>query len=134
MPTIRDLDAIVKRPGRDNDLVELTRLQPALDRSRGRLGLARLRPGPEPTPADLQIPADDDFDQGAFGEAICALSNGETNLEFFRAYTPELVGWFDDFGHSGFIDAIGGIGRIGTTFNPFSVSLPAACPTSSGRS
>ena len=42
----------------------------------------------------------------------------------FRAYTPELVGWFDDFGHSGFIDAIGGIGRIGTTFNPFSISLP----------
>ncbi len=76
----------------------------------------------------MKIPADDNFNQGSFGEAICALSNGETNLEFFRAYTPELVGWFDDFGHSGFIDAIGGIGRIGTTFNPFTVSTPTGVP------
>ena len=61
--------------------------------------------GSDPTNvSDLQVPADDDFDQGSFGEAVCALSNGEPPLEFFRAYTPELVGWFDDFGHSGFID------------------------------
>ena len=127
VPTIKDLDAIVKRPGRDNDLVELTRLQPSLTEAAVGSGSPDCGPGAV-NARDLQIPADDDFDQGAFGEAICALSNGETNLEFFRAYTPELVGWFDDFGHSGFIDAIGGIGRIGTTFNPFSVSLPGGLP------
>jgi hypothetical protein len=40
----------------------------------------------------------------------------------FRAYTPELVGWFDDFGHSGYQDAIGGIGRIEATLSLFSIS------------
>ena len=57
--------------------------------------------GPD-DPADLQTAADDDFTQGAFGESVCALHNGDPTLAFFRAYTPELVGWFDDFGHSGY--------------------------------
>ncbi len=43
-----------------------------------------------------------------------------------RAYSPELTGWFDDFGHSGFPDAFGGIGRISTTLNTFSVGAPSA--------
>ena len=43
-----------------------------------------------------------------------------------RAYSPELTGWFDDFGHSGFPDAFGGIGRISTTANTFSVGPPSA--------
>ena len=46
----------------------------------------------------------------------------------FRAYTPELVGTFDDFGHSGAVDAIGGLGRISTTFNTNSVSAPGGAP------
>ncbi len=66
-------------------------------------------------PEDLQSAADDDFTQGAFGEQICALKDGLPAVAFLRAYTPELVGWFDDFGHSGTIDANGGIGRISTT-------------------
>ena len=57
--------------------------------------------------------------QGAFGESVCALTNGNGTLAIFRAYTPELVGWFDDFSHPGTIDALGGVGRIGTTFNTF---------------
>ena len=71
---------------------------------------------------------DDDFTQGAFGEAVCALDNSLLTLSFFRAYTPELVGWFDDFGHSGYIDALSGIGRIGLGLNQFSVSLPGGSP------
>ncbi len=43
-----------------------------------------------------------------------------------RAYSPELTGWFDDFGHSGFPDAFGGIGRISTTANTFSAGPPSA--------
>jgi hypothetical protein len=46
----------------------------------------------------------------------------------FRAYTPELDGRFDDFGHSGTVDAFGGIGRIATTFNAFSLSAPGGFP------
>jgi hypothetical protein len=43
-------------------------------------------------------------------------------LASLRAYTPELVGWFDDFSHPAAFDAEGGIGRIGTSFNQFTVS------------
>jgi hypothetical protein len=51
------------------------------------------------------------------------------NLAFFRPYvTIEGVsGWFDDFGHSGVVDANGGMGRISTTFNTFSLS-PGGIP------
>ena len=127
VPTIRDLDAILRRRGDANDLVDLALLQPKLtDRAVG-TGTPDCGPGTE-DPEDLQIPADDDYTQGSFGEAVCSLTNGETNLEFFRAYTPELVGWFDDFGHSGAIDGFGGIGRIETTFNTFTVSTPGGLP------
>ena len=111
-----------RRRGAANDLVELTRLQPPLAKAGGRLRLARLRPRPR-TPTTSPGAPDDNYTQGAFGESVCALHNGLPQLSFFRAYTPELVGWFDDFGHSGFIDAIGGIGRIGPPSTP-SASRP----------
>ena len=127
VPTVRDLDAIVRRSGRDNDLVELTRLQPELADAAIGSGSPDCGRGPE-NPADLRSVQDDDFTQGAFGEAVCALDNSLLTLSFFRAYTPELVGWFDDFGHSGYIDALSGIGRIGLGLNQFSVSLPGGSP------
>jgi len=127
VPTIRDLDAIVKRPGADNDLVDISLLQPKLTKRAIGTGSPDCGPGPL-NPEDLQIPADDDFTQGSFGEAVCSLTNGEANLSMFRAYTPELVGWFDDFGHSGYIDAISGLGRISTTFNTFSFSPATGTP------
>ncbi|MDX6583265.1 MAG: phospholipid/cholesterol/gamma-HCH transport system substrate-binding protein, partial [Solirubrobacterales bacterium] len=80
-------------------------------------------------PADLKSAQDDNYTQGAFGESVCSLDNSELNLSFFRAYTPELVGWFDDFGPgSGFNDAIGGMGRVATDLNAFSVSGPGGLP------
>jgi phospholipid/cholesterol/gamma-HCH transport system substrate-binding protein len=127
VPTIRDLDAILRRRGKANDLVELALIQPKLTDVAVGSGSPDCGPGTE-DPEDLQIAADDDYTQGSFGEAVCSLTNGETNLEFFRAYTPELVGWFDDFGHSGAVDGFGGIGRIATTFNTFSVSNPGGFP------
>ncbi len=105
VPTIRDLDTIIAQPGRDNDLVDLTRLQPQL---------AKYAIGP--------VMANGKRRQGAFPESATALHDSLDELAFFRAYSPELTGWFDDFGHSGLVDANGGIGRIGTTFNTFSLS------------
>ena len=117
VPTISDLDAIVSRPGSANDLIELTRSQ---------VGLARIAVGSGApdcgTAPDYAAAQDDDFDQGAFGESACALTNGNPTLAMFRPYTPELVGWFDDFSHPGTLDAEGAIGRIATAFNQFSVS------------
>jgi phospholipid/cholesterol/gamma-HCH transport system substrate-binding protein len=106
VPTVRDLNRVVAAPGRDNDLVDLTRLQPQL---------ARIAVGP--------VRRNGERRRGALPEASTALRDSLDELAFFRAYTPELTNWFDGFGHSGIIDANGGIGRIGTTFNTFSVSV-----------
>jgi phospholipid/cholesterol/gamma-HCH transport system substrate-binding protein len=121
VPTVRDLDRTVKRPGRGNDLIELTRLQVPLARAAMGTGFFPCGPGPE-NPEDLEIAARGKPGAGAFAEARCSLANGIANLAFFRAYTPELVGWFDDFGHSGGLDAAGSFGRISTVFNTFTVS------------
>jgi phospholipid/cholesterol/gamma-HCH transport system substrate-binding protein len=121
VPTISDLDAIVARPGGANDLTELTKLQVPL--AKAGVGSGSPDCGTDPS-SDYAAAADGDFTQGALGESNCALRNGLPALSFFRAYTPELVGWFNDFGTSGVYDANGGIGRIGTTFNVFSLSTP----------
>ena len=118
VPTVRDLDAIVKRPSGDNDLVDLTRRWVPLARK----AIAGGRPECGADPNEFESAADDEFGQGAFGEAECALRNGLPSLAFLRPYTTELVGWFDDFGHSGQYDANGGYGRFSTLFNAFTPS------------
>jgi phospholipid/cholesterol/gamma-HCH transport system substrate-binding protein len=121
VPTIRDLSAIVRRPGPQNDLVELTRDQVPL--ARAGVGTGSPDCGANPT-TDYALAADDNFTQGALGETVCSLRNGLPALAFFRPYTPELVGWFNDFSTSGIADANGGIGRISTNFNTFTFSTP----------
>jgi phospholipid/cholesterol/gamma-HCH transport system substrate-binding protein len=105
VPTITDLDQVIETPGNNNDLVELTKLQNPL---------TKIAIGPVHRNGAQRA--------GAFPESIRSLNDSLKQLAFFRAYTPELTGWFDDFGHSGVVDANGGIGRIGTTFNTFSLS------------
>jgi phospholipid/cholesterol/gamma-HCH transport system substrate-binding protein len=121
VPTIRDLDAIVRRPGNANDLVELTRLQVPLARS----GVGSGLPDCGNNPASDEYPnppaADNDFSNGALGETVCALRNSNPQLATTRAYVPELVGWFDGFSTSGTVDASGPLGRISTSFNQFSI-------------
>lgn len=84
VPTIRDLDAILARPGAANDLVELTEVQPALAEAAVGSGSPNCGPGPD-NPADLEVAADDDFTQGSFGETVCSLNNSASSLEYFRA-------------------------------------------------
>ncbi len=124
VPTIRSLDAIVSRSGPQNDLTELTR--DAVPLARAGVGSGSPDCGQNPA-TDYSAAADGDFTQGALGESTCALTNGLPALVFFRPYTPELVGWFNDFGPaSGFTDANGGVGRIATTVNTFSLSTSGA--------
>jgi phospholipid/cholesterol/gamma-HCH transport system substrate-binding protein len=112
VPTIRDLDHIIKRPKPANDLVDLTKLQ---------VPLANIAVGP--------VKANGATRQGAFPESVQSLEDSLPQLQFFRAYTPELVGWFNDFGSSGVSDANGGIGRFSVLFNAFSPSvIPANVP------
>ena len=107
VPAINDLEHIVRRPGKDNDLVELTKLQ---------VPLAQIAVGP--------VDRNGASRRGALPESRDSLVNSLPQLSFFRPYITEeaLSGWFDDFGHSGVVDANGGMGRIGTTFNVFSLS------------
>jgi phospholipid/cholesterol/gamma-HCH transport system substrate-binding protein len=102
VPTVQDLDQIIEDPGRNNDLVDLTRLQPSL---------AKIAVGPVFRHGQRR--------QGALPESATALHDGLDELAFFRAYQPELTGWFDDFGHSGLYDALGGASRAGIYVNLF---------------
>jgi phospholipid/cholesterol/gamma-HCH transport system substrate-binding protein len=109
VPTVQGLSGIIKKPGAANDLIELTRLQ---------VPLARIGVGP--------IDRNGASRPGALPASADALRDSLDQVTTLRAYSPELTGWFDDFGHSGFPDAFGGIGRISTTLNSFSAGLPSA--------
>ncbi len=107
VPTVQDLNGIVKAPGAANDLIELTELQDPL---------AEIGVGP--------VDGNGQSRRGALPESAQALTDSLDQVSMLRAYSPELTGWFDDFGHSGFPDAFGGIGRISTTLNPFTSGVP----------
>jgi phospholipid/cholesterol/gamma-HCH transport system substrate-binding protein len=109
VPTIRGLNGVIKRPGAANDLIELTRLQDPL---------AAIGVGP--------VDRNGASRPGALPASAQSLADSLDQISTLRAYAPELTGWFDDFGHSGFPDAFGGIGRISTTLNTFSAGPPSS--------
>src|SRR4051794_11934895 len=91
-PTIADLRRLVTRSGPDNDLLDATRKLPALQR--------------------VASPA--------FKHSTQALEKSQPVLEFIRPYTPELTGWFHDFGQgTANYDANGHFARIQPIFNAF---------------
>jgi phospholipid/cholesterol/gamma-HCH transport system substrate-binding protein len=93
-PTLQDLSALLDRPGPNNDLVELTRAQ---------VPAAKIAVGP--------VTRNGAKRQGALPASARALSGGAGELDYARPYAPDLLGWFDDFSHSGQFDALGGISR-----------------------
>ena len=111
VPTVRDLRRIIRRKRPANDLVELTKLQ---------VPLSEIAVGP--------VQRNGAERRGAFPESVASLEDSLPQLRFFRAYTPELVGWFNDFGGSGVFDANGGIGRFSVLLNAFTPTLPGNVP------
>ena len=101
-PTIRDLSKLVRQRGADNDLVELTA---------GQVPLRDIAMGP--------VQANGKERRGAFPESVDALEKSVPELNYARPYAVDLTGWFDDFGHSGIYDALGGVSRVGTYINAF---------------
>jgi phospholipid/cholesterol/gamma-HCH transport system substrate-binding protein len=94
-PTIRDLSALISSPGADNDLIDANRLLPRLQR--------------------VASPA--------FTSGRQALVKLQPILEFARPYTPDLVGWFRDFGQGAAnYDANGHFARVQPIFNAFQFS------------
>jgi phospholipid/cholesterol/gamma-HCH transport system substrate-binding protein len=102
VPTVRDLSRTIRRRGGDNDLVELLLAQPAVDRI-----------------ANQRAERNGAERPGAFPEMRAALEGVTPQLAFFRPYTVDLVGWFDDFSTSGGYDALGSFSRAGLQLNAF---------------
>jgi phospholipid/cholesterol/gamma-HCH transport system substrate-binding protein len=99
-PTIRDLSRTIGRAGPRNDLIELIRSFPPLARvamDEQRVNGAQRR--------------------GAFPETADALTAAAPTIAFGRPYTPEFVGWMDDFSTTGGYDAIGGFSRAWINFS-----------------
>jgi phospholipid/cholesterol/gamma-HCH transport system substrate-binding protein len=127
VPTIKGLDAIVSRKGAANDLIELTELQVPL----AEIGVGPVtrngasREGALPASATALGP---DCPNCGGPPTFGTSDGGLEQLTFFRPYITEeaITGWFDDFSHSGFPDAIGPVGRINATFNAFTPSVVPA--------
>ena len=104
-PTVRDLSAVVRRKGKGNDLIELTRTFTPL--------------------ADIAVDAAErngERRRGSLAENAIATRDTAPIIAFGRPYTPDLFGWFDDFSTTGAADAATGISRTQTYFNFFTPS------------
>jgi hypothetical protein len=102
VPTVRDLSLVIRRPGPNNDLIELTGLQPQLAAVavRSLFVNGKLRPG-------------------AFPISTTALNDSTPELSVARPYAVDLTGWFEGFTHPGTIDANGGTSRVASNnFTP----------------
>jgi phospholipid/cholesterol/gamma-HCH transport system substrate-binding protein len=94
-PTIRDLRLLIRRSGRNNDLIELTAKTPKLQ------SLA----------------------SSTFPRSIRALQKTQPVVEYIRPYTPDLAGWFTKFGQAAAnYDANGHFARIQPLFNAFNLT------------
>jgi len=90
-PTIADLSELISKPGKGNDLTDLTAMQPRL---------ARLT-------------------ASVFPRAIRALDRSQPVIEYARQYTPDLAGWLTKFGQvAGYYDANGHYARVQPVFSP----------------
>jgi phospholipid/cholesterol/gamma-HCH transport system substrate-binding protein len=93
-PTIRDLSRTIQRAGSTNDLIELIDSFPPL--SRVALDGQRVNGATR---------------RAAFPETDAALRAAAPTIAFSRPYTPDFVGWLDDFSTTGAYDALGGFSR-----------------------
>jgi phospholipid/cholesterol/gamma-HCH transport system substrate-binding protein len=90
-PTIADLSDLIRSPGPNNDLIELTAKQPRL----------------------AQLTA------SVFPRAIRALDRSDPVIEYARGYTPDLVGWIAKLGQAtSYYDANGHYARVSPVFSP----------------
>jgi phospholipid/cholesterol/gamma-HCH transport system substrate-binding protein len=121
-PTVADLRSIVRRPGAANDLIELTKsfgplASEALDTKSRSIDFGG---GPQ------------DLGQtdGAFPTSVKAFKDATPLIAFGRPYTPDFLGWFDDFSTTGSYDALGGISRTQVVFNATTPEngIPAVIP------
>jgi phospholipid/cholesterol/gamma-HCH transport system substrate-binding protein len=114
-PTVRDLAATIVSPGADNDLIELTKSN-------------------VPLAEELVRTAERNAKQreGALPASAKAFAGQTPAMADFRPYTPDLIGWFDDFGHTGVFDANGGAARSMLNGNAFTLLNGTLVPLDPG--
>jgi phospholipid/cholesterol/gamma-HCH transport system substrate-binding protein len=94
-PTIRDLRTLIRAPGPGNDLIELNKQAPRLQKL---------------TSKD-------------FPRAIDALQQTQPVIEYIRPYSPDLTGWLTKFGQGASnYDANGHYARVQPIFNAFQLT------------
>jgi phospholipid/cholesterol/gamma-HCH transport system substrate-binding protein len=103
-PTFRDLSTLLRTPGANNDALELLQKQVPLRNATVR-----------------SVNEDGKQRDGAFPASIKALDTSTPEAAFVRPYAPDLLGWFDDFSHSGTFDALGAASRVAPHVNAFSL-------------
>jgi phospholipid/cholesterol/gamma-HCH transport system substrate-binding protein len=110
-PTLRDLSRLVKGPNQNDDLIDLTLAAPRL--------------------ADVTTGKVNDHGEerdGAFPASTKALEGGTPMLSYWRPYSADLIGWFDDFSHSGVYDALGAVSRAGLHASAFTLASGQLLP------
>jgi phospholipid/cholesterol/gamma-HCH transport system substrate-binding protein len=103
-PTFNDLSELLKQPGHGNDLIDLTNDQVPLRDI-----------------AVRDVKENGKERDGAFPASTNAIKDATSQVAYLRPYTADLLGWFDDFSHSGTYDALGAASRVGIYASAFSV-------------
>jgi phospholipid/cholesterol/gamma-HCH transport system substrate-binding protein len=106
LPTVSRLETLIRAPGPDNDLIDLTAQQPRLE----------------------------SLTSEVFPRAIRTLDASQPVVDFGVAYTPELVGWFTKFAESAATyDANGHYARIQPVVSTFALDgVPQLVPRAPG--
>jgi phospholipid/cholesterol/gamma-HCH transport system substrate-binding protein len=99
-PTLRELSALIQHAGKNNDLIELTN---------SAVPVSQIAVGP--------VTRNGASRPGALPASKDALQTSIPELAYARPYAPDLLGWFDDFSHSGVYDALGGGSRAAAHVN-----------------
>ena len=108
-PTVANLRRTVRAKGADNDLTDLTKMF-------GPLAEAALDTKSRSVDAGGG-PKEVGEVEGAFPASVKGFTDSAPIIGHGRPYTPDLLGWFDDFSTSGAYDAIGGVSRAQVYFN-----------------
>jgi phospholipid/cholesterol/gamma-HCH transport system substrate-binding protein len=94
-PTVADLRRLIRAPGSNNDLIELTAKQPRL--------------------AELTA--------SVFPRAVRTLDRAQPVFEYVRGYTPDFTSWLSNFGQlAANYDANGHYARVQPMFLPANYS------------
>ena len=109
-PTLRDLSVTIRRRGASNDLIELLQSVPALESIAIEKGNRSVAPGGRSVSVGNV--------RGAFPETVDAFKKGAPEIALGRNYTPDFIGWLDDFSTTGGgFDALGATARAQINFS-----------------